>query len=229
MRKSSVAAIITFCLAGMASQACSAAGSFEVLGAMQDDGGQGSLNGGVLDFSPGGNSGPVEAPHTVAFTRDLEPGSILVRTSERKLYFVLPGGQALVYPIGVGRDGFRWSGVQHVARKAEWPDWHPPAEMRERDPRLPVKMTGGVNNPLGAVAIYLGNTLYRIHGTNDPNSIGRAASSGCFRMLNGHALDLAARIDVGTPVTVVSSLPPELARTVASQVGANRGSARNLE
>lgn len=164
----------------------------------------------------------------IAFPSNFKVGSIIIDTRGRQLFLVESPDTARYYPISVGRDGFSWTGTESVSRKAEWPDWHPPAEMRERDPRLPVKMTGGVNNPLGAVAIYLGNTLYRIHGTNDPNSIGRAASSGCFRMLNGHALDLAGRIDVGTPVTVVSSLPPELARTVASQVGNNRGpSARN--
>lgn len=179
-----------------------------------------------------GGERPAIAPipaRRIAFPSNYKVGSIIIDTRGRQLFLVESPDTARYYPISVGREGFSWTGTETVSRKAEWPDWHPPAEMRERDPRLPVKMTGGVNNPLGAVAIYLGNTLYRIHGTNDPNSIGRAASSGCFRMLNGHALDLAARIDVGTPVTVVSSLPPELARTVASQVGANRGSARNLE
>ena len=164
----------------------------------------------------------------ISFPSNYKVGSIIIDTRGSQLFLVESPETARYYPISVGREGFSWTGTELVSRKAEWPDWHPPAEMRERDPRLPVKMTGGVNNPLGAVAIYLGNTLYRIHGTNDPNSIGRAASSGCFRMLNGHALDLAGRIDVGTPVTVVSSLPPELARTVAAQVGNNRGpSARN--
>ncbi|MFO1035034.1 MAG: L,D-transpeptidase [Hyphomicrobiales bacterium] len=206
MRKSSVAAIITFCLAGMASQACSAAGSFEVLGAMQDDGGQGSLNGGVLDFSPGGNSGPVEAPHTVAFTRDLEPGSILVRTSERKLYFVLPGGQALVYPIGVGRDGFRWSGTNRISRKQEWPEWRPPKVMIAREMArghyIPEFMAGGEGNPLGARALYIGQTEFRIHGTTQPWSIGKAVSSGCIRMLNEQVIDLYDRVAVGARVIV---------------------------
>jgi hypothetical protein len=164
----------------------------------------------------------------VSFPSNYKVGSIIIDSRGRQLFLVESPDTARYYPISVGRDGFSWTGTELVSRKAEWPDWHPPAEMRERDPRLPVKMTGGVNNPLGAVAIYLGNTLYRIHGTNDPNSIGRAASSGCFRMLNGHAMDLAGRIDVGTPVTVVSNLPPELARIVASQVGSNRGpTARN--
>ena len=116
--------------------------------------------------------------------------------------------EALRYPISVGREGFSWTGAETISRKAEWPDWHPPEEMRWRDPRLPEKMTGGVKNPLGAMALYLGNSLYRIHGTNDANSIGRAASSGCFRMLNGHVVDLAARVDIGTTVQVV---PPPAA------------------
>ena len=143
----------------------------------------------------------------IAFPSSYKVGSIIIDTRGRQLFLVESPDTARYYPISVGRDGFSWTGTETVSRKAEWPDWHPPAEMRERDRRLPVKMTGGVNNPLGAVAIYLGNTLYRIHGTNDPNSIGRAASSGCFRMLNGHALDLAGRITVGTPVTRVSNVP----------------------
>ena len=129
---------------------------------------------------------------------------------------------ALRYPISVGREGFNWNGTEKISRVAEWPDWHPPAEMRERDPSLPEKMSGGIRNPLGAKALYLGNSLYRIHGTNDAKSIGRAASSGCFRMLNGHVVDLASRVGVGTPVTVVRRLPPELARTVAEQVSPDR-------
>jgi len=126
--------------------------------------------------------------------------------------------EALRYPISVGREGFSWTGAESISRKAEWPDWHPPEEMRWRDPRLPEKMTGGIKNPLGAMALYLGSSLYRIHGTNDATSIGRAASSGCFRMLNGHVVDLAARVDVGTSVQVVHRLPPELEKVVADQV-----------
>ena len=130
--------------------------------------------------------------------------------------------EALRYPISVGREGFSWTGAETISRKAEWPDWHPPEEMRWRDPRLPEKMTGGVKNPLGAMALYLGNSLYRIHGTNDATSIGRAASSGCFRMLNGHVVDLAARVDIGTTVQVVHRLPPELEKVVADQVAPPR-------
>ncbi len=161
-------------------------------------------------------------PRRIAFPSTFKPGSIVIDSKGRQLFFVESTETALYYPISVGREGFSWTGTELVSRKAEWPDWHPPEEMRERDPSLPVKMTGGIRNPLGATAIYLGKTLYRIHGTNDPNSIGRAASSGCFRMLNGHAVDLASRIDVGTPVTVVSRLPAELERLVANQVPPHR-------
>jgi hypothetical protein len=126
--------------------------------------------------------------------------------SGRKLYHVIDATSAYAYPIGVGRDGFSWTGVEKVSRIASWPDWHPPEEMRKRQPYLPVKMTGGVANPLGARAIYLGNTLYRIHGTNDPKSIGGAESSGCFRMMNEHFAYLATRVQVGADVHVVKSL-----------------------
>lgn len=168
-------------------------------------------------------------PRRISFPSNFRPGSIVIDSRGRQLFFVESSDTALHYPISVGREGFSWTGTETVSRKAEWPDWHPPEEMRERDPSLPVKMTGGLKNPLGATAIYLGKTLYRIHGTNDPNSIGRAASSGCFRMLNGHVIDLAARVDVGTPVTVVSSLPPELARIVAQQVPASRSQSSRTE
>src|SRR5262249_45009963 len=114
---------------------------------------------------------------------------------------------------------------------AEWPDWYPPEEMRDRDGRLPEKMTGGLKNPLGAMALYLGNSLYRIHGTNDAKSIGQAASSGCFRMLNGHIVDLASRVEIGTPVGVVPRVPPERERVVAQRGGAPYGhrASRSLE
>jgi lipoprotein-anchoring transpeptidase ErfK/SrfK len=120
------------------------------------------------------------------------------------------GGRAVRYGIGVGRQGFGWSGVANVRDKQEWPDWYPPKEMIARDSRLPEKMTGGIRNPLGVLALYLGNTLYRIHGTNDEASIGEAASSGCFRMMNEHMVHLASIADIGTPVTVVSHLPSSL-------------------
>jgi lipoprotein-anchoring transpeptidase ErfK/SrfK len=152
--------------------------------------------------------GPV-APAVVPFPHDFPANSIVIDTGARKLYYVLPDNRAYAYSIGVGREGFNWTGAEAISRKQAWPDWHPPAEMRERDPRLPVKMTGGIQNPLGAMALYLGNTLYRIHGTNDPKSIGRAESSGCFRMLNSAVLHLASITEIGTPVAVVRSLPTQ--------------------
>lgn len=151
---------------------------------------------------------PVEPPK-VAFSGDYAPGSIVIDSEGRMLYYVLSSNEAYQYPISVGREGFSWTGTETVSRTQAWPDWHPPKEMIARDRRLPDKMTGGLKNPLGAKALYLGNTLYRIHGTNDPKSIGRAASSGCFRMMNEHVLHLASLAGVGTPVTVVKHLPTQ--------------------
>ena len=131
-------------------------------------------------------------PSVVGFTAKFPANSIVIDTGARKLYYVLEGNRAYEYRISVGREGFNWSGSETVSRKQTWPDWRPPAEMRERDAKLPEKMTGGVRNPLGAMALYLGNTLYRIHGTNDVKSIGQAQSSGCFRMLNAEVLHLAS-------------------------------------
>jgi lipoprotein-anchoring transpeptidase ErfK/SrfK len=155
-----------------------------------------------------------QAPPVVAFPYDYPSNSIVIDTGGRKLYYVLPDNRAYEYGISVGREGFNWAGTETVSRKQAWPDWYPPAEMRERDPKLPEKMTGGISNPLGAMALYLGNSLYRIHGTNDAKSIGRAASSGCFRMLNSHVLHLASVAEIGTTVNVVASLPqrPEISR-----------------
>jgi len=146
------------------------------------------------------------APAVVEFIHDFPANSIVIDTEGRKLYYVLGEHKAYAYPISVGREGFSWMGTELISRKQSWPDWYPPAEMRERDPKLPEKMTGGLRNPLGAMALYLGNTLYRIHGTNDAASIGHAQSSGCFRMLNSGVLHLASIADVGTRVTVVKSL-----------------------
>ena len=148
-----------------------------------------------------------QAPQTVAFNYAAAQGSIVIDTSSRSLYYVLGGGSAYRYPISVGREGFNWRGSEKISRVAAWPDWHPPAEMRERDPKLPEVMTGGIRNPLGAKALYLGNTLYRIHGTNDAKSIGYAASSGCFRMMNHHVMHLATLAGVGTTVQVLDRLP----------------------
>jgi lipoprotein-anchoring transpeptidase ErfK/SrfK len=155
-----------------------------------------------------------QAPPVVDFPHAYPANSIVIDAGARRLYYVLAGNRAYAYTIGVGREGFGWSGTEKVTRKQAWPDWHPPKEMRERDPSLPMKMTGGVRNPLGAVAMYLGNTLYRIHGTNDARSIGRAQSSGCFRMMNASAVHLSQITQVGTSVTVVKSLPrgPRISR-----------------
>jgi lipoprotein-anchoring transpeptidase ErfK/SrfK len=130
------------------------------------------------------------------------PGTIIVQTSERHLYLVQGNGRALRYGIGVGRDGFQWQGLQKISRKAEWPDWTPPPEMIERQPYLPRFMAGGPGNPLGARALYLGATVYRIHGTNRPDTIGTAVSSGCFRLVNSDVADLYDRVPVGTKVVI---------------------------
>jgi lipoprotein-anchoring transpeptidase ErfK/SrfK len=130
------------------------------------------------------------------------PGTIIVHTSERFLYVVQPNGRAIRYGIGVGRDGFQWQGLLRITRKQEWPDWTPPPEMIERQPYLPRFMAGGPGNPMGARALYLGTTVYRIHGTNQPQTIGSAVSSGCFRLVNGDVIDLYDRIPVGTKVIV---------------------------
>jgi lipoprotein-anchoring transpeptidase ErfK/SrfK len=161
------------------------------------------------------------APTLVAFDYGFPANSIVIDTGGRKLYYVLPDNQAYQYQISVGREGFNWTGTETISRKQAWPDWHPPAEMRERDPTLPEKMTGGLKNPLGAMALYLGTTLYRIHGTNDVRSIGSAQSSGCFRMLNSAVMHLAAITEIGTTVSVVASLPArqEVSRAPAPSPG----------
>jgi lipoprotein-anchoring transpeptidase ErfK/SrfK len=131
------------------------------------------------------------------------PGTIIIDTPNTYLYYVLGGGRAIRYGIGVGRDGFTWSGVQSVTRKAEWPDWTPPPEMIARQPYLPRYMAGGPGNPLGARAMYLGGTVYRIHGTNQPSTIGTHVSSGCIRLTNEDVIDLYSRVSVGTKVIVL--------------------------
>lgn len=151
------------------------------------------------------------APPVVAYSGPQGAGSVVIDTRGRALYYVLGGGRAYRYAIAVGREGFTWSGTQKVSRIQAWPDWRPPAEMRQRQPHLPVVMTGGVDNPLGAKAIYLGSTLYRIHGTNDSRSIGSASSSGCFRMTNANVTHLASMVRVGTTVTVMRGLPRNIA------------------
>ncbi len=131
------------------------------------------------------------------------PGTVIIDTGNTALYYVLGQGRAIRYGVGVGRDGFTWSGVQTISRKAEWPDWHPPVEMIARQPYLPRFMAGGPGNPLGARAMYLGSSAYRIHGTNDPSTIGKFVSSGCIRLTNEDVADLFSRVDVGTKVVVL--------------------------
>jgi lipoprotein-anchoring transpeptidase ErfK/SrfK len=140
---------------------------------------------------------------TVSYATSEAPGTIIIDTPNTYLYYVLGGGKAIRYGIGVGREGFTWSGVKSVERKSEWPDWVPPAEMLQRQPYLPRFVAGGPANPLGARALYLGGTVYRIHGTNQPSSIGKRVSSGCIRMVNEDVIDLYARVDVGTKVVVL--------------------------
>src|SRR5215212_10670088 len=143
----------------------------------------------------------------VEYRTNEAPGTIVIDTPNTYLYLVLGNGRAIRYGIGVGREGFTWAGTQSIARKQEWPDWHPPAEMIERQPYLPRFMAGGPGNPLGARAMYLGNTVYRIHGTNAPDTIGGHVSSGCIRMLNEDVIDLYARVNVGTKVVVLPANP----------------------
>jgi lipoprotein-anchoring transpeptidase ErfK/SrfK len=131
------------------------------------------------------------------------PGTIVISTSQRRLYLIMANHQALRYGIGVGREGFTWSGASEISAKREWPDWTPPDDMLRRKPELPRHMAGGPANPLGARAMYLGDTLYRIHGSNEPDTIGTAASSGCIRMTNDDVVDLYNRVRIGTKVVVL--------------------------
>jgi lipoprotein-anchoring transpeptidase ErfK/SrfK len=139
----------------------------------------------------------------VAFETKEKPGTVIVFTKDRKLYYVLGNNRAIRYGVGVGRDGFTWSGIHTVSAKREWPDWRPPPEMLKRQPYLPRHMKGGPGNPLGARALYIGSTIYRIHGTHDPDSVGEADSSGCIRLTNDDVIDLYERVKVGAKVIVV--------------------------
>jgi lipoprotein-anchoring transpeptidase ErfK/SrfK len=141
----------------------------------------------------------------IAYSGSEAPGTIVIDTGNTFLYLVMPGNRAMRYGIGVGRDGFRWSGTQAITKKAEWPDWTPPAEMIARQPYLPRFMAGGETNPLGARAMYLGSTIYRIHGTNAPSTIGTRVSSGCIRLTNDDVADLYSRVNVGTKVIVLNT------------------------
>jgi lipoprotein-anchoring transpeptidase ErfK/SrfK len=145
---------------------------------------------------------PAFRMQAVYFRTTEAPGTIIVHTSERYMYLVQGNNRAIRYGIGVGRDGFQWSGLQRISRKAEWPDWTPPPEMIQRQPYLPRWMAGGPGNPMGARAMYLGATVYRIHGTNQPQTIGHAVSSGCFRLVNDDVTDLFNRVEVGTKVVI---------------------------
>jgi lipoprotein-anchoring transpeptidase ErfK/SrfK len=162
----------------------------------------------------------------VSYPTSERPGTIIVDTPNTYLYYVLGNGRAMRYGIGVGREGFTWSGVKSVERKAEWPDWTPPAEMIARQPYLPRWMAGGPSNPLGARAMYIGGTIYRIHGTNQPSSIGKQVSSGCIRMLNEDVTDLYSRVNVGTKVVVLPGSPSQMARRAAPQRAVARSTER---
>jgi lipoprotein-anchoring transpeptidase ErfK/SrfK len=142
-------------------------------------------------------------PREIVAFSGYAPGTIVISTSERRLYYVLGNGTAIRYGVGVGRPGFTWAGTKTVTRKAEWPDWTPPPQMLRRRPDLPRFMEGGIDNPLGARAMYLGGSLFRIHGSNEPDTIGQAVSSGCFRMTNDDVVDLYSRVRVGTRVVVL--------------------------
>jgi lipoprotein-anchoring transpeptidase ErfK/SrfK len=153
---------------------------------------------------------------TVALATNEAPGTVIIDTGNTTLYYVLGQGRAIRYGVGVGREGFTWSGVQTISRKAEWPDWHPPALMIARQPYLPRFMAGGPGNPLGARAMYLGSSEYRIHGTNDPTTIGKFVSSGCIRLTNEDVVDLFSRVDVGTRVVVLPKGAPHLEPRIAN-------------
>ena len=163
----------------------------------------------IQDAAPGREPGAEEkiVPEVyrrqpVLYRTNEAPGTIIIDTSRRFLYLIQPNNTALRYGVGVGRDGFQWNGLLKITRKAEWPDWTPPPEMIERQPYLPRFMAGGPGNPMGARALYLGGTVYRIHGTNAPETIGHAVSSGCFRLVNEQVTDLYERVPVGTRVIV---------------------------
>ena len=148
---------------------------------------------------------PPAEPPIVHFDQAEEAGTIIVDTQGKKLYYVLPGKKAYAYPISVGRDGFTWSGTERISRITAWPSWTPPPEMHKRVPGLPITVTGGLKNPQGARALYLGSTIYRIHGTNNDRTVGRANSSGCFRLTNEHVVHLASIAKVGAKVRVMQA------------------------
>jgi lipoprotein-anchoring transpeptidase ErfK/SrfK len=154
----------------------------------------------------------------VALNTREAPGTVIIDTGNTALYYVLGQNRAIRYGVGVGREGFTWAGTQTITRKAEWPDWHPPAQMIARQPYLPRFMAGGPGNPLGARAMYLGSSEYRIHGTNDPSTIGKFVSSGCIRLTNEDVADLFSRVEVGTRVVVLAKNAPHLEASAAPNV-----------
>jgi lipoprotein-anchoring transpeptidase ErfK/SrfK len=169
-------------------------------------GGRSQYYGGQAQEEFQGDVRPQASPiprQLVSFDTRYAPGTIVISTEERRLYYVTGRGEAIQYAVGVGRPGFEWAGTKTVSMKREWPDWRPPAEMLRRRPDLPRYMPGGEDNPLGARAMYLGGTLYRIHGSNEPETIGQAVSSGCIRMTNDDVIDLYGRVKVGTKVVVL--------------------------
>jgi lipoprotein-anchoring transpeptidase ErfK/SrfK len=180
-------------------------GSVDFAKAQFDNERQMMLNGGAprsKNYNFFGFGGTDTTKSRVNYSGSERPGTIVINTAERKLYLVEEGGSALQYGVGVGRIGFTWKGTHRITAKKEWPAWTPPAEMRRRVRGLPAHMEGGIENPLGARAMYLGSTLYRIHGSNEPETIGQAVSSGCFRMTNDDVQDLYGRVAVGTTVIV---------------------------
>jgi lipoprotein-anchoring transpeptidase ErfK/SrfK len=180
-------------------------GSVDFAKAQADDERMIMLNGGAprsKNYNFFGFGGTDTTKSRVNYSGSERPGTIVINTAERKLYLVEAGGSALQYGVGVGRIGFTWKGTHKITGKKEWPAWTPPPEMRARVRGLPVHMAGGIENPLGARAMYLGSTLYRIHGSNEPETIGQAVSSGCFRMTNDDVQDLYGRVAVGTTVIV---------------------------
>jgi lipoprotein-anchoring transpeptidase ErfK/SrfK len=181
------------------------AGSVDIAKAQADNERFMMLNGGAPranNFNFFGFGGTDTTKSRVNYSGNERPGTIVINTTERRLYLVEEGGSALRYGVGVGRIGFTWKGIHKITAKKEWPTWTPPPEMRRRVRGLPVQMAGGIDNPLGARAMYLGSTLYRIHGSNEPETIGQAVSSGCFRMTNDDVQDLYSRVAVGTTVIV---------------------------
>jgi lipoprotein-anchoring transpeptidase ErfK/SrfK len=158
-----------------------------------------------------------KAPNVTGFPNREAPGTVIIVNRSCRLYYTLSPTQAYEYPISIGRQGFTWTGTEKISRMVDWPDWIPPPQMLQREPGLPRRMTGGLNNPLGVRALYLGASLYRIHGTNDARTIGHAASSGCFRMMNEHVMHLSGLVRIGTKVKVVENWPLAGARTVCAE------------